>query len=264
MEKCIIDDFGYNADYLTKIRLIKNSGFTSIFLNMRENKKSIKTSFILKKIKICQKEKISILFAHLPIDEKLNTFWVDDLKNNYLKTTIKTIKALSKKGIKLFVIHSYYKDIGVPLNDKVINNFLKLKKYATKIGVEILIENVDYFNQDKYIFEGLKNEFNFCYDIGHENSFYKDEEKNYLLDHFPNKIKALHLHDNNGKKDEHKLPFCNACNVNFDKLRKIKNIKNLPLTLECKMEKSDDEEKAKIFLEKAMQSIKQIEAIINS
>lgn len=260
MKKCIIDDFGYIGEYSKKIQLIKENGFDSVFLNMRENKQPIPLEKILEKVEECNRQNMNILFAHLPIDTRLNDLW-KNVNSEYKKEIKSMIYKLSQRNVKVFVIHSYYKFVEVSQNI-IIKNLTEISQYAIQNGCEILIENVDYFNQDKFVFENMRAITKLCYDIGHENAFYKAEEKDYLLKNFSTDIRALHLHDNNGEQDEHKIPFSDNCNVDFTKLKKINNIKSLTLTLECKMEKSDSEQRANMFLKKSKESLDKIEKII--
>ncbi|MBQ7307903.1 MAG: TIM barrel protein [Clostridia bacterium] len=263
MKKYIIDDFGYCCSYENKIKMIKNIGFDGIFLNMRENKKPINLDIILEKIKICKKNNVDILFAHLPIDERLNLFWSNGFSNKYFNEVVENIRILYNNGVKSFVIHSYYKKVNNFHDNNIIKTFFKLKEITNKLDINIFIENVDYFFQDKLVFENLSNTFNICYDMGHENAFYLENQKNFIIDNFSDKIYALHLHDNNGLKDEHKIPFSENCNVDFLKLKKIKHIKSLPLTLESKMNKTNDFFIAQQFLKEAFSSLLKIEKLLN-
>lgn len=44
----------------------------------------------------------------------------------------------------------------------------------------------------------------FCYDSGHENAFTPDAD---YLDSYADRLFAMHLHDNDGHHDQHRLPF---------------------------------------------------------
>ena len=224
---------------------------------MRENKKPIDISIIIKKIEICKKCGMEIVFAHLPIDERLNNFWKGE-DESYFQEIKRDIEILNFYGIDKFVMHSYYKNCGVELNDNIIKFFIRLRAEIDK-NIEIYIENVDFFEQDRYVFENLKGKYKFCYDIGHENCFYTAPcQKDYITKNFSKDIGQLHLHDNNGQKDEHKIPFSENCNVDFSKLSKLDNIDKLKLVLESKMEKSEDDKKAREFLKSASESIDKI------
>ena len=262
MKKYIIDDFGFTGDYTDKIMAIKRCGFDGVFLNMRQNKMPLPVSIMTKKIDVVKKCSMDIVFIHLPVEPDYNTMWTKNYKD-YVNVIVNYIKLFSSYGIKNFVMHSYYKNIPIQINDNIIKSFSDIKSLTKNCNVNIYIENVDYYFQDEYVFENLKNDYMICYDIGHENAFYTDEQKDYLTNNFSFNIKMLHLHDNNGKTDEHKIPFSDGCSVDFYKLKKISSIKDIPLTLECKMEKTDDITLAEDFLKKAFLSAEKIEKIIN-
>ena len=56
-----------------------------------------------------------------------------------------------------------------------------------------------------YVFERvISPKLGFCYDTGHRNCF---EPTIDLLSLFGDKLVALHLHDNDGTGDQHRIPF---------------------------------------------------------
>lgn len=62
------------------------------------------------------------------------------------------------------------------------------------------VERIDYFN-DKYGAEVL----GFCFDVGHANIVGIDFEK--FITTIGNRLKVLHIHDNDGISDLHQIPF---------------------------------------------------------
>ena len=76
-------------------------------------------------------------------------------------------------------------------------------KYCEKYNIPLALENIGYHELLKYCFDNIDSEYlKFCFDIGHQNVF-DDGFDN--LKEFGDKLITLHLHSNNGEKDEHTL-----------------------------------------------------------
>ena len=86
----------------------------------------------------------------------------------------------------------------------MINSRLKrVLIYCEKYNVPLALENIGQFKLLKYTFDNIDNPYlKFCFDIGHQNCF---EPMYDNLEYFGDKLIALHLHSNNGLKDEHTL-----------------------------------------------------------
>jgi sugar phosphate isomerase/epimerase len=93
-----------------------------------------------------------------------------------------------------------------------LNRIKRLIEKAERNNVNIAIENVRHPEYLDYVFDNIQSDrLKFCYDSGHENCFTKGI--NYL-EKYGDKLGAMHLHDNNGIKDEHLLPF--EGNINWE------------------------------------------------
>lgn len=143
--------------------------------------------------------------------------------------TIRDIEAASIIGAKYCVIHS----VGTPtwgyratpelmheVNQKMYNDF---KETAEKFGVYLTFESFgnvtvdgvpgfDYFSHHKIMrdeYDSFDTEYKaFCLDSGHTNCAVKGgclpvED---FIRYFGDRIKMLHLHDNNGFSDQHLIP----------------------------------------------------------
>ncbi len=80
---------------------------------------------------------------------------------------------------------------------------IDILKYCEKVKMPLAIENLKSNEIFIEVFKNIKSEMlKFCFDSGHQNAFSKDYN---FLKKYNDKLIALHLHDNNGQKDEHKL-----------------------------------------------------------
>jgi sugar phosphate isomerase/epimerase len=91
--------------------------------------------------------------------------------------------------------------------DQLQRTFDELEPFARSHGVRLAIENliVDNFATIERIFARYSPDFvGLCYDSGHANI---GEDRMDRLGPLRDRLLALHLHDNHGTADQHKLPF---------------------------------------------------------
>ncbi len=142
---------------------------------------------------------------------------------------------------KVIVLHPYYshkKNENEFYFTQAIKSLKELKKLSKKLGVKIALENlydhINIFDNIEKLFENFNKDYlGICYDSGHGNITKGGLSRLELL---KERLIALHLHDNNGKNDQHKLLFSGT--VDWEKLAKIiseaKNFNRI-LTMEVSM-----------------------------
>ena len=151
----------------------------------------------------------------------------------------KAILGTAILGAKYVVIHPIAPK-GMSLSDRSLTNeilfnlnikfFNELKNYAKEKNVKIAIENLPFTNVEHFFSPSgtleLVNSFNddyivMCLDTGHFN-IYQEDIYDFILKG-KDKVKCLHIHDNNGDKDAHMFPFRGT--FNWEKFTKgIKDI----------------------------------------
>ena len=78
--------------------------------------------------------------------------------------------------------------------------------------MEGITENVE---ELLYILDGLDSpNFGICLDTGHLNA-YGDKDQYRFIQKAGKKLKALHVHNNDGTHDQHIMPYCRG-NIDFD------------------------------------------------
>ncbi len=177
------------------------------------------------------KHGIEILQTHAPFpstmygNEELNEKMVTVLKNSITLTAY--------LGCKYIVIHPPFipvEEYATPeqIADHVIAFYKQFISLAKELGVVVLLENMFTAHRRKIItavcseFEETvkyidalnrlagQELFGFCYDTGHAHLLGKDYY--HTVKQLGHRIKALHVHDNNGQADQHVFPFLGLSN----------------------------------------------------
>lgn len=163
--------------------------------------------------------------------------WLERLK--------RTIEMASPLRPSYVVIHLP----KVPGLDEAIDSLEKLSSFASRYGTSILVENCtfkesNYFNSIddfNYLFSTCADKrIGMCLDIGHAGI---NGEIDIYMKSFPDRIKEIHLHDNDGKRDLH-LPLGSG-SIPWYRIvdRFVKSGYDGLLTLECKFGIEDSLEK---------------------
>lgn len=121
--------------------------------------------------------------------------------------------------------------------------------FAKERGVRIAFENVSFDSVERLLAEYSPDQVGLCYDSGHGNMSGDGLDR---LEKTKARLIAMHLHDNNGNSDEHKLPFSGT--LNWEWLARIiaNSPYEKPMTLETHPQYSGIEDE-KTFLAKAFE-----------
>ena len=134
----------------------------------------------------------------------------------------------------------------------------ELEPYARLLGVKIALENLYEGNQANLtnLFHDFSPDFlGFCYDSGHGNMLPDGMD---FLDTWKDRLAVLHIQDNDGTKDQHKIPFHGT--IPWEKLIQIfdQSAYRGPINLECTMGNHSDMEDG-TFLQAAFQAAVRLE-----
>ncbi len=139
------------------------------------------------------------------------------------------------------------------LLDPAFSSLEEIKVFAGQRGVEILLENtpsplgsaerLNFFLRETHL------NLNFCFDIGHAHLTGSIDDQFELMGE---RIRSTHIHDNNGKEDEHFVP--GAGTIDWTKAMRLLRSRpdQYPLLLELKEYPGMDRpiEEAKVAMEK--------------
>ena len=154
--------------------------------------------------------------------EGAGLLWTDEAGGEeILKRYMKDVEDCHRFNIPAMVMHLTQGNNPPPPGEQGISRIKRLVDLAEKLNVNIALENLRKPEYLGYVYERINSDkLKFCYDSGHENCFSK---KGDLLDTYGDKLIALHLHDNDGISDEHRLPGEGTIDWN-DLARKIKKL----------------------------------------
>ncbi|MCL2321188.1 MAG: sugar phosphate isomerase/epimerase [Oscillospiraceae bacterium] len=137
--------------------------------------------------------------------ESTHLIWTDKLGwEDVVKRYLKNVDDCYNNEIETMVLHLTDRGNQPEPNDLGVDRLKRIVDLAERRGVNIAIENLRKSEYLSFVFDKINsNKLKFCYDSGHENIFSKN---GYLLDKFGNKLICLHLHDNDGTSDQHRIP----------------------------------------------------------
>ena len=155
---------------------------------------------------------------------QLHGLWVTDDKTEALREEnlayfMKEIEGAYYLGCKKIVIHPFMpfgffeeadKEKTLEIN---VALFTRLVEYAEKYNVTVCVENLPFTDISISTVQEVKRlvrkinhpNFKVCLDTGHANIFHNDLAADVRL--LGNDLVALHVHDNNGRGDQHLLPY---------------------------------------------------------
>ena len=146
---------------------------------------------------------------------------------NYFKGLVREIEMFWAIGIKNAVLHcDFMKDVDISYDDRRELNIKKLRELfglIEHVDITICLENLSkhVMGADELveIIEKVGSEkLAICLDTGHLNISKADTQYDFIKKAGKH-LKALHLHDNEGKTDQHILPFGRG-KINFDEIVK--------------------------------------------
>ena len=216
--------------FADRIRMIKDAGFKSVIMFWNG-------SDVFEQELLCVKENgLRIESVHAPF-HMMNELWTD---TDPVKSLIKlhgAIDSCSNYAIKTLVVHPTDTTAPPPVSEVGKTYFRGLIRYAKSMNVDLAFENIERPEYLDTIFgECDDTNVRLCYDLGHENCFSKGSD---VLGKYGERLKALHIHDNDGNSDQHAIPF----DGNIDMDRFVSKLKELEyygmITLEVMRDRSD-------------------------
>lgn len=236
-----------------KILICKELGFNHIEVGI-DNLKD--WDFLFEQKENLKKNDISI-GIHMPMElnpceiiKYINDYWIKFFIENYNKGKLLNVKYYNlhlgygirnkvEKYRKNYMNNALYFFYNILKNIKDVDINIE-NTYSINGDIVNIGNKVDDFN---YIFKNIvSNNLGFCYDTGH----YLINEDRYIED-LSERIKLIHLSDNDGKEDLH-LGLCENGLLRKEDIKKLLKSKNLDYIV-LEMDKNFFESSKKIILE---------------
>ncbi|MEG2716633.1 MAG: sugar phosphate isomerase/epimerase [Eubacterium sp.] len=197
--------FGYFMPFEERIRIIKEAGFDEVMISWEDELEP----YAVKKEKfpdIVRNAGLGITNIHAPF-AGYNTIWG---KNpTFAKPLLDEFKGFvrdcSTFEIPAMVVHTCDIDLNEHQWENGLSFFSELADVGEKYGVDIAVENVSRQYLLTYLLDNIQTEhFGMCYDTSHDYMLHCGRGQ--ILKKYGNRIKALHLSDNDLHIDRHWIP----------------------------------------------------------
>ncbi len=162
--------------------------------------------------------------AHAPIS--LQYGQAHDLSEPAYRGIVRAIESAAILGAKCIVVHSLAVPEGVDFEEYNIDFYKTFLPYCERSGIDLAVENLYIFDKKRQRMTpmiGTPEDLNrivkklgsprvaACVDVGHA-SLTGYEPENFIEKVEPGILKALHVQDNNYRKDDHTLPYTASLN----------------------------------------------------
>ena len=194
--------FGYVLPLKERLRRIREAGFGCVLLwwgdEFRES-----DGDKLSHPDLSRRLGLRVENAHAPY-ANANDLWSAGLRGDAYEAEIAgCVRNCAACGIPTLVMHATDGPEPPALTDAGAVRLARLAELSNKAGVRLAVENVQRPETLDFVFSRPGCErLGFCYDSGH--AFAAGDTR--LLEKFGARLCALHLHDNDGKIDQHLLP----------------------------------------------------------
>ena len=194
--------FGYPLELDDRLRLIRQAGFSGVLLWW-----AVESAFeppVPKKVEAAARAGLAVENAHLQF-AGVNALWADGYEGeHYAAELAGLIAEAGVYGVPTLVVHLTRSVSPPPFTETGLNRFLRLCEVAERANVDLAFENL---RAPGRLYEFMQRidspRIGVCFDAGHNHCFCPDRR---ICRDFGDRIKAVHLHDNDGTQDAHNIP----------------------------------------------------------
>ncbi len=223
-----------------RMAAIAEAGFDAVCLDFEKDLAATETSWE-NQLRLAQKYRLPVENVHLT-GEGMNAVWAEGAAGDaVIGRLIEELQEIASLGIRIGVAHvTWGYDAPCGSLDIGLSRYARAVEAAEKCGVVLALENSVYAKYVHHLLNGIRSSaLGFCYDSGHENAFTPSED---YLSEYGGILAALHLHDNDGKNDNHFMPLHEKGTIDWK--RKAEQLKrtalfNRMITLEASPEGKD-------------------------
>lgn len=200
MKKSVNLYFNSIVNSKEKFDAIKEVGYDEFYtgIDLRPETYSLR-----KQMKYAKKLNLKCTMIHCEYDGKiLDNFWLDNKIGDYIVRYYSKQMRKAKGYTDNFVVHFNGSRNSI-VSELGLERIRKLLKVAEKCNLNMCIENLFSKEEIPYIFKNIKHDrLKICFDVGHRNFLTPDFD---VLGEYGEFVSVLHVHDNQGKKDDHTI-----------------------------------------------------------
>jgi len=202
MKLGIFSWYGFKAPFEYRLTKIRQFGFDSTMFWGSDQTEDDYPYGVTALTKVADLH-LEIENVHLPFD-RANDVWVDDgiTRQDYIQEHLKHIWQCQKCTIPMVVMHAC---LGLDVAKPTINGidaFQIIVEEAEKAGVTIAVENTRRINLIEAVLDNIKSDYlGLCYDTSHGRLY--EPAEFHLLKKYSQRLKCLHISDNDGIEDRH-------------------------------------------------------------
>ena len=228
LKKGIYTWFGFELPARERLDAIRSAGFSAVMLNWADDLPEMphKEGYA----DLARAFDLEIVNGHLPY-EGANNLWRNGHDgDDWTEYLIQSILSAGRSGIPALVLHAARGITPPPLSEIGFTRFRRLAEAAKEANVLLAIENLRSLSYGMAILDALDSPFiRACYDAGHHHCYGQDDT---FLARYGARLCAIHLHDNDGMDDQHRIPFTGTINWPAEMARLKQTAYRGPITLE--------------------------------
>jgi len=226
----------------------QRTGFQSLLLWWGDGEKETRKE----RVSLAKEYRLQIENAHAEM-ARSNSLWEPgprgDRKADEL---VEAVEDCARYEIRRMVLHLTNGSSPPGISDIGLRRIETLIENATKYDVTLAFENVRTDQHVRYVLDRCRDRHvAFCYDTGHANAWNKDTD---WLSMYADRLAAVHIHDNNGREDEHTFPFQGTIDWKTAMRKMDESSYSGSLTLEAEYQGEENVAQLNQFLEATYQS----------
>jgi len=195
-------------DFAESFRLAARAGFDCVLLSWYDKDgQDFRTQ-----PELARRAGLHIENIHPPFDI-VNGMWEDTAAGQAVfETYLRCVDDCAAYEIPAMVVHPSYGFENLPPRSELsLDRFKRIVDRAERLGINVAIENMmrpEAIARGAWLLEEIDSpRFGLCFDSGHHHARFEKTPETDLLARFGHRLMSLHLHDNDGAKDRHLLPF---------------------------------------------------------
>ena len=192
---------GYDVPFRERYRLIKGAGFDCVMLWWSD--RFGRGEGYEQDADLARDAGLWIENMHAPVHEQNDLSLENAQGDHVFHDYLQCVEACHRHHIPTLVIH--LPDDKCPINEIGNDRLDRIIDRAGALGVHVAFENLRNIHNLTAVLDRVTlSHVGYCYDSCHHMNYAPDTD---LLELYRDRLKAIHLQDNGGSRNQHQLPF---------------------------------------------------------